>query len=47
MNMSYVTIPIFGEHKKLYREKRLSYVVSSQNKPENHPIYEVDTELGS
>ena len=47
MNMSYATIPLFGECKKMYREKRLAYVVSSQNKHKNHPIYAVDTELGS
>ena len=47
MDMSYATIPLFGGHKILYREKRLAYVVSIQQKPNNHPIYVVDTDLGS
>ena len=33
--------------KILYREKRLDYVINSRDKPENHPIYDVDTDLGS
>ena len=47
MDMTYATIPLFGGNKRLYREKRLYYVVSSRDKPENHPIYVVDTDLGS
>ena len=43
MDMSYATIPIFGEQRRLYRESRLNYMVSSKDKPENHPIYFVDT----
>ena len=27
MDMSYETTPLFGEHRRLYREKRLAYVV--------------------
>ena len=34
------------ENVRQYREKRLAYVVSSQYKPENHPIYAIDTDLG-
>ena len=47
MDMSYAIIPLFGEHGKLYREKILAYVVSSQEKLDNHPIYVVDIDLGS
>ena len=47
MDMSYATIPLFGGHWRLYRENRLTYMVSSQDKPDNHPIYVVDTYLGS
>ena len=47
MDMSYATIPLFGEHKKLYRENKPAYVVSIQDKPENHPIYAIDIDLGS
>ena len=31
----------------MYRKKRLAYVVSCRDKPKNHPIYIVDTDLGS
>ena len=47
MDMSYATIPHFGEHKKLYKDNRLAYVVSIQERPDNHPIHVVDTYLGS
>ena len=47
MNISYATIPLFGVNKRLYREKRLAYVVSSQYNRKNHCIYDVDTYLGS
>ena len=47
MDMSYATIPLFGQHRILYREKILAYVVSSQEKLDNHPIYDIDTDLGS
>ena len=46
MDMSYATIPFFGGHKRLYRENRLSYVVSIQDKANNHPLYAIDTDLG-
>ena len=45
--MSFAAIPLFGEQRKLYRENRLAYVVISQDKLDNHPIYAVDTDLGS
>ena len=47
MDMSYATIPLFGGNKRLYREKRLAYVVSIQDNHDSHPIYVVDTDLGS
>ena len=47
MDIDYATIPLFGDQRKLYREKRLSYVVSSQDKSKNHPIYGVDIDIGS
>ena len=31
MDMSYATIPLFGEHRILYREKRLVYIVRLTN----------------
>ena len=47
MVMSYATIPFFGGNRRLYRENRLAHVVNSQYNPKNHPIYVVDTDLGS
>ena len=47
MDMSYATILIFGVHRRLYREKNLAYMVSSVARSNNHPIYSLDTEIGS
>ena len=47
MDMSYATILVLNENKRLYSEKRSPYVVSSQNQPKVHHIYVVDTYLGS
>ena len=47
MDMPYATIPVFGEQRRLYKETRLAYMVSSKDKPNNHPIYMVYTDLGS
>ena len=47
MDMSYATIHVQDGSKRLYSEKRTPYVVSSQDKPEVHQIYAVDTDLGS
>lgn len=47
MDMSYDTIPIFGTHRRLYRKKKMAYMITNEDNPENHPIYVVDTNLGS
>ena len=47
MDMSYATIPVPDGSRRFYCEKRTPYVVSSQDKPEVHHIYAVDTDLGS
>ena len=47
MDMSYATIPIQDGSRRLYSEKRTPYVVSSQDKPEIHHIYAINTNLGS
>jgi hypothetical protein len=31
MDMSYATIPVFTEHRRLYRENRMAYMISNQN----------------
>jgi ribonuclease HI/uncharacterized small protein (DUF1192 family) len=48
MDLTYATIPVFGgEHRRLYREAQLAYIVSDEANPSNHPIYALDTDLGS
>jgi hypothetical protein len=48
MDLSYATIHVFGgEHRRLYMEVRLDYLVSDHENPNNHPIYVVEDELGS
>jgi hypothetical protein len=43
----YATIPVFGHDRRLYREVLLKYMVSNKMQPNNHPIYAIDTEVGS
>ena len=47
MDFSYATIPVFNQQRRLWRENRLKYIINSKECPENHPIYAVDTEMGS
>lgn len=36
-----------GEFRRLYRETQLAYIVSNHQNPVNHPIYEVEQDLGN
>jgi ribonuclease HI len=48
MDLSYATIPMFGgEHRRLYREAQISYIISDEANPTNHPIFTVDIDLGT
>jgi hypothetical protein len=48
MDLSYATIPVFGgEHRRIYREAQLSYIISDEANPINHPIFLVDIDLGT
>ena len=47
MDMSYATIPVFVERRRLYMENRLAYMISSPECPQNHPIYSMDADFGS
>ena len=47
MDLSYATIPVFGTLRRLYRENRMAYMISNRENPENHPIYSIDTDMGS
>jgi hypothetical protein len=47
MDLTYATIPVFGgEHKRLYKEAHLAYIISDEADPTNHPIFSLDTDLG-
>lgn len=45
--MSYATISIFGQPNRLYQETLMKYVVSSQEKPQNFPIYSMHSDMDS
>jgi hypothetical protein len=48
MDLTYATIPVFGgEHRRLYREAQMAYIISDEANPTNHPIFLLDTNLGS
>jgi hypothetical protein len=48
MDLTYATIPMFGgEHRILYREAQLAYIISDEADPTNHPIFSLDTDLRS
>lgn len=48
MDLSYATVPVFGGgNKRLYRESQLSFIISDEKNPTNHPVYSVDTGMGS
>jgi ribonuclease HI len=47
LDMSYATIPLFGQQRRLYRETLMKYMVSSQEKPHNYPLYSVHSDLDS
>jgi hypothetical protein len=48
MDLTYATILVFwGEHRRLYREAQLAYIISDKANPTNHPIFSLDTDLGS
>ena len=38
MDMSYATIPVFGQTRRLYRETLMKHMVSSKEKPHNTPV---------
>jgi hypothetical protein len=48
MDLTYDTIPMFeGEHRRLYKEAQLAYIISDESDPTNHPIFALDTKLGA
>jgi hypothetical protein len=47
IDLSYTTILVFGEQRRLYRENHLAYMISDKDNQENHPKYDIDTDMGS
>jgi hypothetical protein len=48
MDLSYSIIPVFGgEHRIIYRKAQLDYIISDEENHTNHPIFVVDTDLGT
>lgn len=47
LDFSYATIPVFGQMRKLYREQKMKYMITSKEKPINHPINYVHADLES
>ena len=47
MDMTYATIPIFNQTRRLCRKYHMQYMVSSQDRPEKSPLYSVHTGLDS
>ena len=47
LDMSYSTISVCGQPKRLYRETLMKYLVSSHEKPENFPVYSVHSDMDS
>jgi len=47
LDMSYATISVFGQPKRLYRETLMKYVVSSEEKPQKFPIYSRHSDMDS
>ena len=47
LDMSFATISVFGQPKRLYQEALMKYVVSSQEKPQNFPIYSLHSDMDS
>lgn len=47
MDMTYATTLVFGQSRRLYRETLMKYMVSSQERLDNYPLYPVHTDLDS
>ena len=45
MDMTYATIPVFNQNRRIYRESHMKFTVTSQDRPQNSPLYSVNTSL--
>ena len=47
MDMTYATILVFNQARRLYRESHMKYMVSSQDRLNNTPLYSIHSYLDS
>lgn len=47
MDMTYATILVFNQTRRLYQESHMKYMVSSQDRPNNTPLYSIHSNLDS
>jgi len=47
MDMTFATIPVFGQQRRLYRETLIKFMVSSQDRPHNYLLYSVHSDFDS
>ena len=47
MDMSFATISVFNQTRRLYRETHMKYMVSNRDRPNNTPIYSIHSNLDS
>ena len=47
MDMSYATIPMFNQTRRLHREPHMKYMVSNIDRPNNTPVYSIHSDLDS
>ena len=47
MDMTYATIPVFSQPRRLYKEIHMKYMVSSQEKLDKSPLCSIHTDLHS
>lgn len=47
LDLSYATIPVFGQLRKLYSEKNMKYMITSKEKSLNHSINYAHIDLES
>ena len=47
MDMSYATILVFNQTRRLYRESHMKYMVGSLDRPNNTLVYSIHSDLDS
>ena len=47
MDISFATIPVFNQTRRLYWETHMKYMVSNRDRPNNTPIYSIHSNLDS